>query len=75
MVPNAGIQGENNGRRCDVYANILEGTSGSRMTICSGEARYRQLYTSISNTVEIQIVNTGDNEDGAIYFAIAFQGK
>ena len=44
------------------------------MTVCSGETRYKHLYTSISNSVEIQIVNIGGNEDGSKYFAIAFQG-
>ena len=59
---------------CEVYANIKEGDSGGRVTVCSGETRYRHLYSTVSNYVEIQIVNTGDSGDGSPYFAIAFQG-
>ena len=75
MVPNAGADDGNYGRMCDVYANIMEDTSGASMTVCSGEIRNRHVYTSISNTVKIQIVNTGDDGEEAIYFAIAFQGN
>ena len=62
-------------RRCNIYANIIEEASGARVTVCSGETRYRHLYTTISNTVEIEIVNTGDNGDESAYFAISFQGN
>ena len=61
-------------RRCDIYANIKEEASGARVTVCSGDTRYRHLYTTVSSSVEIQIVNTGDNGDRSSYFAIAFQG-
>ena len=37
--------------------------------------RYRHLYTSVSSSVEIQIVNRADTEDEAAYFAIAFKGR
>ena len=63
------------GRRCNIYANIKEVESGSQLAVCSGETRYRHLYTTVSSSVEIQIVNTGNNEDEPTYFAIAFQGK
>ena len=59
---------------CDIYANIREKASGRRVTVCSGETRYKHLYTSISNSIEIQIVNTGNSVDQPIYFAIAFEG-
>ena len=75
MVPNTGAQDGNYGRRCDVYANIMEETSSGRVTVCPSDIRYRHVYTSISNTVKIQIVNTGDGGNEAIYFAIAFQGN
>ena len=42
--------------------------------MCSGETRFKHLYTTVSNSVEIQIVNTGENGEEAAYFAIAFQG-
>ena len=61
-------------RKCDIYANIIDEASGARITVCPGETRYRHLYTTISNSVEIQIVNMGDNGDESAYFAIAFQG-
>ena len=44
------------------------------MTVCSGERRYRHLYTTVSSSVEIQIVNTGGNGDESAHFAIHFQG-
>ena len=65
---------ERQDRRCNIYANIIEEASGARVTVCSGETRQKHLYTTISNIVEIQIVNTGENEDESAYFAIAFQG-
>ena len=61
-------------RSCDIFANIREAESGARITVCSGETRYKHVYTSTSNSVEIQIVNTGDGGDESAYFAIAFQG-
>ena len=66
---------ENNDRRCNVYANIIEEASGARMTVCSGETRHRHLYMTTTNSVEIQIVNAGQNVDEPAYFALAFQGK
>ena len=65
---------ESRDRGCDTYANIKEQASGARMRVCSGETRQRHLYTSVSNSVEIQIVNMGDNGDTSAYFVIAFQG-
>ena len=61
-------------RRCDVYANIIEEESGGRLTVCSGDVRYKHLYTTTSNSVEIQIINIGEGADNSAYFAIAFQG-
>ena len=61
-------------RRCNVYAIIKEAASGSRVTVCAGETRNRHLYTSVSNTVEIQIVDIDDSDDQSAYFTIAFQG-
>ena len=61
-------------RRCNVYAIIKEAASGSRVTVCSGETRNRHLFTSVSSTVEIQIIDIGDNGDQSAYFIIAFQG-
>ena len=59
---------------CNIYATIKEDVSGARVTVCSGEVRHRHLYTTASNTVEIHIVNTGDEGDDPAYFAIAFEG-
>ena len=61
-------------RRCDIYANVIDEASGARITVCPGETRFRHLYTTTSNSVEIQIVNMGDNGDESAYFAIGFQG-
>ena len=60
-------------RRCDIYANIKE-DGGAGVTVCSGETRYRHLYTTVSSSVEIQIVDTGDNGDDSSHFVIAFEG-
>ena len=61
-------------RMCNIYANIKEEASGVQMTVCSGETRFKHVYTTVSNSVEIQIVHTGDDGDDSAYFAIAFQG-
>ena len=60
---------------CNIYATIKEDASGARVTVCSGEMRHRHLYTSASNSVEIQIANTVDDGGEPAYFAIAFQGN
>ena len=57
-----------------MYAKIREAKSGARVTVCSGDTRYKHLYTTVSNSVEIQIVNGGENGDESSYFAIAFEG-
>ena len=44
------------------------------MTVCAGETRRKHLFTTNSNYVQIQIVKTGQNEDGSAYFAIAYEG-
>ena len=60
---------------CNIYANIKEEASGARVTVCSGETSYKHLYTTVSSTVEIQIVNTGEDGEESAYFAIAFEGN
>ena len=59
---------------CNIYARIKEDASSGSVTVCSGERRKRHLYTTVSNSVELQIVNTGEDGEGSDYFAIAFQG-
>ena len=69
-----GTRYEGQDRRCDIYAKINEEASGARLTVCSGETRHRHLYTSSTNSVEIQIVKAGATGDESAYFVIAFQG-
>ena len=64
----------NPGRDCEIYAKINEEASGASVTICAGNIRYRHVYTTISNSVEIQIIKAGKSEDDSEYFAIAYQG-
>ena len=71
---NADARHESRDHRCEVYANIKEVESGARVTVCSGGARYRHLYTTVSNHVEIQIVTAENTGDESPYFAIAFEG-
>ena len=75
IQPDTEVQRRSPDRRCNTYAYIKEDASGAKVTVCGGETRYRHLYTAVSGSVEIQIVNTGDNGDDSSYFVIAFQGK
>ena len=61
-------------RRCNIYAKIREEASGGIVTVCSGKRRHRHLYTTVSSSVEIRIINTGDSGDESAYFLIHFQG-
>ena len=66
---------ENQDRRCDIYAKINEDATGATVTVCSGETRHKHLYTTTTNSVEIQIVKTGEEDgDDPTYFAIVYQG-
>ena len=73
-MPDTATNLESPTRRCNIYANIKEEARGGRVTICSGNTRFKHVYTTVSSSVEIQIVNTGENGDESAYFAIAFQG-
>ena len=74
MIQNVEAPRKSQERRCNIYAIIKELASGARVTVCSGETRHKHLYTTVSSTAEIHIVDTGENGDASAYFAIAFQG-
>ena len=74
LIPKAQTGYQNQDRRCDIYARINEEASGARVTVCSGEARHRHIYTTTSNSVEIQIIKAADSADDSAYFVIAFRG-
>ena len=63
----------NPGRDCEIYAKINE-ADGATVTICSGDIRYKHVYTTISNSVEVQIIKAGESGDESHYFAITYQG-
>ena len=74
-IPKGETGYESQDRRCDIYAKINEAATGATVIVCSGEARHKHLYTTTSNSVEIQIVKTGEEDgDDPSYFAIVYQG-
>ena len=74
MMQNIATPRESEKRICNIYAIIKEAISGARVTVCSGETRHKHLYSTVSSTVEIQIIDMGENGDASAFFAIAFQG-
>jgi len=60
---------------CYRYAQVSEGTSTSRRyTVCAEEAREQVVYTSSSNTLNVEITDTV-LADVAINFLIKYTGK
>ncbi len=66
--------GSNSAGQCTVYGYVSEADTGMNHTICGGLAREREIYTSNSNTVQLQIGPMGAGEDNA-HFMILYQGK
>ncbi len=58
-------------QRCVAYAYITEKATGANQTICGGSERRRQIYTSTTNHVLIQIV---PQENGRAQFLLHFTG-
>ncbi len=46
---------ENSLRACESYLSIREEARTSNITICRGDVRYREVYTSQSNAIQLHI--------------------
>lgn len=60
-------------RYCTVYASIKESSKERRTTLCGGRLREKPVYTSSSNTLDIEI--TGVSTPGQqLYFILKYEG-
>ncbi len=59
---------------CNVYGYISEASSGANISICGGLAREREVYTSSSNLVQIQITDLQTRGNGG-KFLLKYEGK
>ena len=57
-----------------MYAIIKERAVGSALTLCAGDERFRHLYTSTTNAVEIRIFTKKKMEREA-YFVLKYDGQ
>lgn len=56
-----------------IFGYISEPSSGANSSICGGVSRERELYTSTSNRVQIQVVNS-HSRDGT-QFLLKYEGN
>ena len=59
---------------CQRYAHIKETGSGKRATICGGEQRIKNVYTSNTHQVQVEIVPTHSGAQAAA-FLLQYNGK
>ena len=55
---------------CREYAVIHEVQSEWRTMVCGGTSRWQHVYLSKTNTLQIEITNTGDR-----YFILKYEGQ
>ena len=60
---------------CYAYAIIKEEGRHEVQTICGGRKRVRHVYTSLSNRVEIRIMNGGGGQQRQQYFLLHYEGR
>ena len=60
---------------CYAYAIIKEEGRHEVQTICGGRKRVRHVYTSLSNRVEISIMNGGGEQQRQQYFLLHYKGR
>ncbi len=65
--------GSNSAGQCTVYGYVSEADTGMNHTICGGLAREREIYTSNSNTVQLQIRPREARGDNA-HFLLSYEG-
>ena len=67
------VSGTPNSKICRVYATIREATNTRSITVCGGNSRVRHVYTSVTNQVELRILNSKTPHD-PLYFLFKYQG-
>ena len=65
----------NHANRCIVYAIIKEELAGTTQTICGGYSRFQHIYTSASNSLEIRIVDSYQDDENTPNFVIEYNGR
>ncbi len=58
---------------CRVYATIREATNTRSITVCGGNARVRHVYTSVTNQIELRMLNSKTPHD-PLYFLFKYEG-
>ena len=59
---------------CRVYATVREQGVARSVTVCGGQARYKHIYTSITNMIEIRIVGQ-DSTQSQQHFLLEYRGE
>lgn len=59
---------------CHIYASIREATSVGSITVCGGDERVRTIYTSETESIEIEVANMKLARSPS-YFLLHYQGK
>ncbi len=58
---------------CHIYANIKERTMAGSVTVCGGDQRERTIYTSETDSVQIEVANMKLSKNVA-YFLFKYEG-
>ena len=67
------VSGTPNSKICRVYATIREATNTRSITVCGGNNRVRHVYTSVTNQIELRILNSKTPHD-PLYFLFKYEG-
>ena len=59
---------------CVVYATIKENGTEDTVTVCGGSKRYRHLYTSSTNAIEVYFNEQTSHEGDVSYFVMEYGG-
>ena len=61
---------------CHAYAILRENDPLRSNTICSGKSREAQVYSSLSNVLEVRIIGgSTEQTKGTRYFILKYKGK
>lgn len=60
---------------CRVYATIRDPLSMHTSTVCSAHQRFKQVYLSTSNSLEIRVLRSPNQQQQPAYFLLHFEGK
>ena len=60
---------------CMVYAIIKESSGGQTRTVCGGKSRETNIYSSVTNSVEVRIISKRTSGEDDFKFMLYYNGK